>query len=85
MAKLKELIAEYDANAFVFADRGNGSGFGAEGQASDYDDDAAAQYGDVELAELAEPVTSNDGMECHYASEWFASDGWPGHEWRLLF
>ena len=85
MTKLRKLIAEYDANAFVFADRRSGSGFGAQGQAIDYHDAADAQYGDVELAKLTTPITSNDGMECNYASEWFASEGWPGHEWRILF
>ena len=85
MTELRKLIAEYNANAFVFADRGSGSGFGDEGQATDYDAAAAAQYGDVELAELAAPIVNNNGMECNYASEWFASEGWPGHEWRILF
>lgn len=85
MPKLRELIEEFDANAFVFCDRGQGCGFGANGVATDYDEERAAEYGEVELAELPEPVMSEDGMECNYSSEWFASEGWPGHEWRLMF
>lgn len=83
MTTLKTLISKFDANAFVLADSGNGSAFGAAGQALEWDAAAAAQYGEIEMVRLDKPHVSNDGVECGYASDW--QDGQSGYRFRIFF
>lgn len=86
MPKLSELIAEYGANAFIYSDEGSGAGFPRDGQALDYDDDAAADYGETELTKLAAPLKSADGHEIHFASEWVVTgDGDNPYRYRIMF
>jgi hypothetical protein len=67
---LGSLVSEHGANAFTLADRGNGSGVGERGQFSDYDDEAMALYGDIELHPLEYPEMNENGTLCFYASDW---------------
>lgn len=74
--KLKNLIEEYGATGFVLQDAGNGSATD-NGRFVNVDDGSPddsgallAEYGDVELEELAEEHTSDDNVKCQYASEW---------------
>lgn len=91
MATLSNLINKYDANAFIFADAGNGCAYGEAGQVVDYDDAAADRYGDIELSKLDDPMISDDGTEYNYASDWIEAD-WNGefrpanpYRYRLMF
>lgn len=83
MITLASLINEFSVEGFVFADAGNGSGFGEKGRFVSYDDEAAGAYGATEMIELAEPHISDEGAACHYASEWI--DGQNGYRFRIFF
>jgi hypothetical protein len=86
LTTLANLISEFDANAFIFADAGNGCGFGEAGQALDYDEAAAKAHGDVELTKLDAPITSNDGYEVNYASDWIVTgEGSNPYRYRIMF
>ncbi len=86
---LSQLVSEYDANAFVLADEGNGCAHGEAGRAvrCDNDDGALlAQYGDIEMVPLDAPHISIDGLECSYASEWMiVGSGDNPYRVRVLF
>lgn len=79
---LRELVKMHQANAFVFADRGNGSATGEEGRSVFYDD-TDSEYGEIEMQELEAPHSSLDGFECNYASEWIEKDD--GYSYRIYF
>ena len=74
--KLKDLIEEYGATGFVLQDAGNGSAtdngrfVNVDDGSSDDSDALLAEYGDVELVELAEEHISDDNVKCQYGSEW---------------
>ena len=70
MTTLNELMQEYGANVFIYSDKGNGCGFGDDGQAMPYTTDMEQKYGVIEFHELSEPHTSDDGIGCKYASDW---------------
>lgn len=73
MTTLKELVDQYGANGFVYADRGNGSASVDEGEFSGWDEDAETEYGGVEMMPLDKKHISADGVECRFASEWMQS------------
>ena len=85
--RLCDLIAEtYVADEpkfFGYADRGNGSSFGENGQVLHYCEGAAAQYGDIPLT-ACQPIKAEDGRsEFVYASDWI--DGRDGYQFRVMF
>ena len=85
-ATLAALIAETfgadEPKLFVLCDAGNGSAFGAAGQALDYDDAAAARYGALVMRPTA-PHLSADQVECAWASEWIEGDNGYRYQVRL--
>lgn len=83
MTTLKTLVDQFGATAFVFADAGNGTGFGAAGRLVDWDDATAAEYGQIEMQALDAPHHSDDGAECNFASDW--QDGAAGYRFRVFF
>ena len=83
--QLHDLIVQYQANGFVFADTGNGCGFGELGQFVDWDDKTATAYGNIELVLLDAPITSEDGIVCTYASEWIEAGKGGNYQYRILF
>lgn len=83
MTTLATLINNFAAEGYVFADSGNGAGFGERGSYVRYDAEAAAVYGTVEMTGLDEPHTAEDGTLCHHASAWI--DGPNGYRFRLFF
>lgn len=86
MANVKTLVEEAGANGFIFADDGNGAGFGKEGQFMDWDQEQEDKYGDIEMSPLPAPHTSADGVECIYASDWVVSgNGDNPYRYRVLF
>ena len=86
MATLNELMKEYGGAAFVYADAGNGCGFGEDGQALPYTMDMERMYGAIQLAELSEPHISDDGIECKFASDWITvREGDNPYRVRLFF
>lgn len=82
MTTLADLIAEYDANAFFYMDRGNGAGWGERGELADYDQNAAAVYGPVEMHLCIGHVAGN-GQELSWISDWIGSNN--GYSFRLGF
>lgn len=83
---LQNLIDEHGAAAFIFADQGNGAGFPEAGQAIDYDEDCASEYGEIEMLPLESPHISADGFECEFASEWITKGcGDNPYMFRLYF
>lgn len=85
MATLSQLIAEYDADGFVYCDAGNGAAYGEGGQFVRLDI-TDPQYADVVLTALDEPNTSDDGVECNYASDWIVSGtGDNPYRYRVMF
>ena len=90
MPTLRELIAEFNANAFVITDKGNGTGYDQDGHSvridDEYGDDAISDYGDVEMFKLAAPHKSADGVDCNYASEYVdRSDLNDGYQVKIYF
>lgn len=83
MTKLADLINDFGANAFIYADKGNGCAFGEAGQAIEYDDDAAEKYGKIVMTALETPELSDDGVEATYSSEWI--DGDNGYSFKVKF
>lgn len=88
---LANLVAEFGANAYIYADAGNGAGSPEDGSVRDYDEAAAAAYGDVELTKLDAPMLSTDGYEINYVSDWI-EEGRPGefrpanpYVYRIMF
>lgn len=84
---LRALVAETytadEAKFFGFADRGNGSAFGDQGQLLAYDANADSAYGDIEMVACA-PIASEDGRtEFVFKSRWI--DGANGYQFRVTF
>lgn len=81
MPTLANLVENFDSNAFVFADAGNGAGFGEDGQAIDYDQTAAEHYGHIDLMELETPING-----CNFASDWIVTgEGTNPYRFRIMF
>lgn len=89
MTTLKELVDQYGAIGFVYADRGNGSASGEEGTFSGWGEDADNEYGETEMKSLDKKHISADGVECRFASEWMQSYDKNGflttYEYRIFF
>lgn len=86
MDTLKELVMQYGANGFVFADAGNGCGFGEEGQFVSWDERTAEEYGDIELSPISKPHYSIDKVECNYASDWIGmGEGDNPYRYKIYF
>jgi hypothetical protein len=89
MKTLAELMAEYGADGYVLADKGNGSAFGLDGQSVRVDledldlEDLEPKLGRIKMRELAKPHISGDGVECHFASKWQVSAD--GYKYRFYF
>ena len=79
---LAQLVAEYDANGFFYMDSGNGSAWGEAGEMMDYDDDAAAQYGHIEMTEISGHKAGN-GQDLEWISDWI--EGENGYRFRVGF
>jgi hypothetical protein len=86
MKTLKQLREEFDSGCFVYADAGNGCGFGEQGRVLIYDVITAEVYGDTEMTELDAVHVSDDGVKCHYASDWIIDgDGDNPYRYRIYF
>ncbi len=84
MKTLAELMAEYGADGYVLADKGNGSAFGLAGEWVRVDlDDLEPKLGRIQMHDLAKPHISGGGVECHFASKWQVSQN--GYKYRIYF
>ena len=78
---IRQSAEEFDATGFIFCDRGNGSGFGEDGQFVRIDEDTLESYGDIEMHRLDVPLISQDGFEIEWLSGWIVGDN--GYEYRI--
>ena len=78
---IRESFEQFDATGFIFCDRGNGSAYGESGQFVRIDNDDLEAYGEIAMHRLEEPMTSEDGLEVEWLSDWIADKN--GYEYRV--
>ena len=80
---------DYDANAYVYCDKGNDSAWGICGHSAPYDDAADKAFGDINMGnDITDPpeelqMFSGDGQQIRYLSDWI--DGGNGYSYRIGF
>jgi hypothetical protein len=80
LASIVEELCGIDETRYViYADAGNGCGFGENGRAVEYD----PAWGALVMHAIPFGTKSDDGLECTVASDW--QDGDNGYRFRILF
>ena len=85
--KLSDLVREYGGNAFIMVDDGSGSAFDRyEGVFIDADEEALAEYGDIDLQpiESSSPWAGRDDV--NFESDWIVvGQGDNPYRYKILF